>query len=478
MRPGASLTRIAVAAASAALLLSACSTVVDGHPSVANAPNAAIKVIGDSGSQFDTTVKNAISDILEFWTVQYPKVSGGKTFEPLKGGLYSVDGLKVAETKRVDGPAATEGCIAKNPTFIVDNGAFCLLDDSIAWDRAPTHLFAKLAHKYGPLMVALIFAHEVGHAISYRLGVFDQHRPTIDTESQADCAAGAWAASALKGEPAALPRRHPGRSSTRPSRGSSTAGTERPNTPQDISHGNGFDRLSAVADGIDKGVTYCFSNGYFNSRTYTERPFSSDARTTAPVTTRRSPTSCPPTPTCSPDLNRFWTATAQDDRQDVQAGQDRRGRPPEVRPTRRDRVRLLPRRQHRLLQPDVRPAGLQQPSRLNGRPDDRQRHPARRPAGRLRARRAVLDRLGHGRAAPAVRPRPRRQAALARRRLLHRRVRQGRQRRGRTRRHRQADHRCRPPISTKRRPRCSTRSAEPNPSAPAARPGSTASRRS
>lgn len=41
----------------------------------------------------------------------------------------------------------------------------------------------------------------------------------------------------------------------------------------DVSHGNGFDRLSAVADGVDKGVTYCFSKGYFASRTFTERPF-------------------------------------------------------------------------------------------------------------------------------------------------------------------------------------------------------------
>ncbi|MFN2562081.1 MAG: hypothetical protein ABR571_12405 [Jatrophihabitans sp.] len=309
MRPGATSTRIAVAAASASLLLGACSTVVDGHPAVANAPDAAIKVIGDSGSPFDTTVKNAISDIVDFWTAQYPKISGGDIFEPLKGGLYSVDGLKVAETKRVDGPASSEACIAKNPTFIVDNGAFCLLDDSIAWDRAPTHLFAQLAHKYGPLMVALIFAHEVGHAISYRLGVFDQDRPTIDTESQADCAAGAWAASALKGEPAhfrdvtpaklddALEGFLDGRDGT-------------PDTPQDISHGNGFDRLSAVADGIDKGVTYCFSDGYFKSRTYTERPFSSEAEYGAgdnqPIADIVSSNS-----SLVADLNRFWTAKAK-----------------------------------------------------------------------------------------------------------------------------------------------------------------------
>jgi predicted metalloprotease len=290
-------------------MLSGCSNVIQGHPSVGNAPNADIKVIGDSGGEFDTTVKNAISDILAFWKVEYPKISGGKSLEPLKGGLFSVDGLKVAETKEVEGPAAAEGCIAKNPTFIVDNGAFCLLDDSIAWDRAPSHLFAQLAQKYGPLMVALIFAHEVGHAISYRLGVFDQQLRTIDTESQADCAAGAWAASALKGQPPhfrdvtaakldqALEGFLDGRDGT-------------PDTPQDISHGNGFDRLSAVADGIDKGVTYCYSSGYFKSRQYTERPFANDAEYGAgdnqPISDIVSAKSA-----LVADLNRFWTARAK-----------------------------------------------------------------------------------------------------------------------------------------------------------------------
>jgi predicted metalloprotease len=309
VRPGGSFARIAVAAASAALLLSACATVVDGRPTVANAPNATIHVTGDSGSEFDTTVKNAISDILDFWTVQYPQVSGGKSLEPLKGGLYSVDGLKVAETKRVQGPAASEGCIAKNPTFIIDNGAFCLFDDSIAWDRAPTHLFAQLAHKYGPLMVALIFAHEVGHAISDRLGVFDQNLPTIDTESQADCAAGAWAASALKGEPAHFRDVTPAKLD-QALEGFLDGRDGTPDTPQDISHGNGFDRLSAVADGIDKGASYCYSDGYFTSRVFTERQFTRpedyNAGGNQPIADVVSSDSL-----LVQDLNRFWTAQAK-----------------------------------------------------------------------------------------------------------------------------------------------------------------------
>jgi predicted metalloprotease len=301
--------RLAAAATSAALLLTACSSVVNGHPRLGNAPDANLAVRGDSGGPFDTTVKNSLSDVMDFWTDAYPKVSGGKPLEPLKGGLYSVDGLKVAQTHDT-GAAKAEGCVAKSPSFIVDNGAFCTLDDSIVWDRAPTHLFARLADKYGPLMVALIFAHEFGHAVQYRLGIFDENLPTIDTESQADCAAGAWAAYALKGQAAhfrdvspqkldaALEGFLDGRDGT-------------PGTPQDISHGNGFDRLSAVADGIDKGATYCYSDGYFDSREFTERPFSSEADYEAGGNTSIDEVLKPGSDNFFVnDLNRFWTKSA------------------------------------------------------------------------------------------------------------------------------------------------------------------------
>jgi predicted metalloprotease len=309
---GGALAGLTAALVAAVALLAGCANVVDGSPSLANAPNAGITVKGDSGGAFDTSVKNSLSDIFDFWKTEYPKIADGKSLPPLKGGLYSVDGLKVAETKTVEGPAQDEACISKEPTFIIDNGAFCTLDDSIAWDRAPSHLFAQLAQKYGSLMVALIFAHEMGHAISFRLGVFGRGGlRTIDTESQADCAAGAWAAWALKGNAAhfrdvtpeklddALEGFLDGRDAT-------------PGTPDDISHGNGFDRLSAVADGIDKGSKYCFSDGYFASRTYTERGFTSDKEFQGGDNTpiEQILDSGADNPFVK-DLNRFWVAKAK-----------------------------------------------------------------------------------------------------------------------------------------------------------------------
>jgi predicted metalloprotease len=302
--------RSVAAATVGALVLAACSPVLNGHPTIGNAPNANLKVHGDSGDAFDTTAKNAVSDVTDFWAGQYPKISGGRRFPPLRGGLYSVDGVKVANSRDV-GAARAEACVSRSPTFIVDNGAFCTLDDSIVWDRAPSHLFAQLAQKYGPLLVALIFAHEFGHAVQYRLGILRRNLPTIDTESQADCAAGAWAATALHGKAAhfrdvspqkldaALEGFLDGRDGT-------------PTSVQDISHGNGFDRLSAVADGIARGVTYCYSDNYFASRTFTERTFTDPNDYAAGGNEPLSEVlKSGPKNSFVKDLNRFWTHTAR-----------------------------------------------------------------------------------------------------------------------------------------------------------------------
>jgi predicted metalloprotease len=299
------------AAVAGTLLLSSCATVIAGRPRAANAANAHLDVHGDSGSVLDTEVKNALSDILDYWRHEYPALSGGRALPPLRGGLWSVDGAAVVGSKD-PGAARAEACIAHDAGFVVNNGAYCARDDSIAWDRAPRHLFAQLADRYGPLMVALIFAHEMGHAISHRLGFFDRASAQIQLESQADCAAGSWAGWALRGNAPhfrditpqklddALEGFLDGRDAT-------------PGTPGDVSHGNGFDRLSAVADGIDRGARYCFSDSYLSSRTFTERPFTDPSDYAAGGNAPFAEVVAPSAQNfLVADLNRFWTQAAPD----------------------------------------------------------------------------------------------------------------------------------------------------------------------
>jgi predicted metalloprotease len=157
-------------------------------------------------------------------------------------------------------------------------------------------------------MIALIFAHEFGHAISARLGVFKQNPPTIDTESQADCAAGAWAGSLLRHQDPHF-RNVTARDIDDALEGYLDGRDKTPGTLSEVSHGNGFDRLSALADGLDHGVTYCYSKHYFD-RTFTERPFSSvsdyEAGGNAPLSQAIAPHSF-----LAKDLNRFFTGAAQ-----------------------------------------------------------------------------------------------------------------------------------------------------------------------
>jgi predicted metalloprotease len=305
----------------AATLLAACTTVVDGRPVIATAANAHLNVIGNSGGAFDTTVQNALADVTAFWKVNYPKLANGKSLPPLTGGLYSIDGDQVVTQNRLPGPAAAEACLSDDPSGIVDNAFYCADDDSIVWDRAPNHLVPALGTKYGPILVAMVFAHEFGHAIQKRLGILDQNRPTIDTESQADCASGAFLASVLAGQ--APHFRVTADQLDEALNGYLLVRDKTPTSAKDISHGNGFDRLSAVDDGIRHGVTYCYSSSYFSDRQFTERPFATDTQDgitdaerggnqpLSAVLDAGDPTQDSNAGGLQPNLNKYWTAAAK-----------------------------------------------------------------------------------------------------------------------------------------------------------------------
>lgn len=308
---------LVVIAAVGAVALTGCASVVNGTPSAAVAQNASLNVVGDSGGTFDTTAKNTLSDVFAFWAKQYPAIAGGTAFPPIKGGLYSVDGAAAVRDKRLPAAAAGEGCLKKEPGGAINNAFFCSIDDSVVWDRADNHLIAQLAAKYGPLVVAITFAHEIGHAVQHRLGVFDQPKITeVGVETQADCASGAFIATVMKGESAHF-RATPAKLDTAltgflqyrdPTPGLGEAA---------FSHGNGFDRISAFADGLSHGPTFCFSSDWF-TRPITERPFVTDTdyasggnETLAQVLNPAVPTSTNDAGGLQPDLNRFWTDTSK-----------------------------------------------------------------------------------------------------------------------------------------------------------------------
>ena len=160
--------------------------------------------VGDLGAQldfgdaktprdYDDFLAAALTDIQAWWSEQFPTVYG-KPFEPITGKVYAGYPERRSEIP---------GCESRQPTTydeIAQFSAFyCQQGDFMVYDDGADGLLAQLTENFGPSILGVVFAHEFGHAVQSRAGVLDQQLPTIITEQQADCFAGAWVAHAASG---------------------------------------------------------------------------------------------------------------------------------------------------------------------------------------------------------------------------------------------------------------------------------------
>jgi predicted metalloprotease len=221
-------------------LAAAACTVVSGPQAERGSPSR-----GDGGppasASVDDVVARSLKDVERFWTAHYPALSGGAAFKPVQGGYRPYT--------EADLPPPCGG----EPAQYQPNAFYCPDGDFIAWDAQ--NLIPRLNAQFGPLLVGVVLAHEYGHAVQTRLGLADQ--PTVVLEQQADCFAGAWTADVLAGRstafrdvtPAQLDNTVAGLLMLRDEPGTSAA------NPQ--AHGNAFDRIRAVQDGVEKGADTC-----------------------------------------------------------------------------------------------------------------------------------------------------------------------------------------------------------------------------
>jgi predicted metalloprotease len=129
--------------------------------------------------QLRELLRAAAQEIGGFWAVEVPKFYG----QSYEGPRY-VAGVD---------PGAGQVVCGGNPTPIEGNAFFCRPDNFIAWDE-PTLMLPLF--KGSPLAPVFVLAHEWGHSIQEQLQVPYQH--TIDSELDADCLAGVWAADAFR----------------------------------------------------------------------------------------------------------------------------------------------------------------------------------------------------------------------------------------------------------------------------------------
>ncbi len=233
--------------------------VTTGLPSL---PSSTLPVVGppieqvvDVGNAksprfYDSYLSAALNDIQAWWSEQYP-ILFGDAFVPLEGGIYAA---YPERTEPIPG-CGTPG----DSTYqdVVDAGAFyCPNGDFMAYDDGEDGVVFQLAEEFGPSIVAVVMAHEFGHAIQQRLGTLNQDIPTVYTEQQADCYSGAWSRRAWDGQAPGLPFtdadvelglialvevRDP-------------VGT---NVLEPGGHGSAFDRIGAFQEGFYYGVQRC-----------------------------------------------------------------------------------------------------------------------------------------------------------------------------------------------------------------------------
>lgn len=202
---------------------------------------------GDTKPQqpYDNFLNAAFADITQFWQDNYSSVYGG-TFEPVQG-IYAHYPQRQPLPPSCDGPVPYEA--------VEGNAFYTTCGDIIVYDDAL--LLPDLVERLGAAAVGVVAAHEYGHAVQARAGVFDLDLPTVDTEQQADCFAGAWAAHVALGESDTLTF-----DDTDVKSGIIAMIEVRDPPGIDVAsdpsgHGSGFDRVGAFQEGFINGLARC-----------------------------------------------------------------------------------------------------------------------------------------------------------------------------------------------------------------------------
>jgi predicted metalloprotease len=246
-----------LAAGSLALVIGA-GCAIGAPPAQSDRSAARGRSAAPSADDPNAVVRAAITDVERFWSSAFPPLSAGAAFHAVSGGYHPY-------TRQQPPPACGQSQWEYQP-----NAFYCPEGDFIAWDAET--LIPQLDEDFGPLLVAVVIAHEYGHAVQGRLGLAEQ--PAIVVEQQADCFAGSWIADISAGHSKAFAAPRPeqldstvaGLLSLRDQPGISAR------APQ--AHGNAFDRVRALQEGIEQGPARCVAYTAQNLPV-TEIPFSS-----------------------------------------------------------------------------------------------------------------------------------------------------------------------------------------------------------
>ncbi|MET0628274.1 MAG: neutral zinc metallopeptidase [Acidimicrobiia bacterium] len=222
-------------------------------PASATAPRAT-----QSGrAAYEHSIDEAIASVQAFWRREFPALYGEK-YIPLGRVIAAAPGVAI--------PRCQGSKLSYKDT--AGNAFYCFQDNFIVYDDA--RLFPQLAKGFGPFAIALVLAHEWGHAIQDRAG--NAQQVTIGKELQADCFAGAWTSD--QSGRSQGPDLEPG--DLESSLAALLAFRDAPGTSPDdpLAHGSAFDRVNAFQEGFEAGAERCAA--YFDEPpVVVELPFTS-----------------------------------------------------------------------------------------------------------------------------------------------------------------------------------------------------------
>jgi predicted metalloprotease len=196
-----------------------------------------------SVGDIETITQLTIADLEQWWAAELPAVFGTEYESVSQYGPYFPS----------QGDIPLCGGPLKREEF-TENAFYCSINDSVQWDAEG--LMAPLFQEFGDFTVALVLAHEWGHAVQARYGFDDIRQPTIVSELQADCLAGSWTRRIYR-EESDLLRLEFG-DLEEGMAGFLLIGDQLGTNPSGINaHGGSFDRLNAFFEGFNSGTTEC-----------------------------------------------------------------------------------------------------------------------------------------------------------------------------------------------------------------------------
>ncbi len=216
---------------------------------------------------YEKTINLAVDDIRSFWADEFPVLYPDLPYEEVADDEIFPMTPDTTHVPSCGGNELSYSDVEGNAQY-----ARCNTGEKLIW-WDDEELFPQLFRDYGEFSIALVLAHEWGHAIQDQAGNLGDENRSIDKERQADCFAGAWTQRVQNGD------------STVSLKGGdldsalSALLQVRDDVGSDAeaegAHGSGFDRVTSFQEGLAGGAPAC-ADYFVNPRISTEIPFSDE----------------------------------------------------------------------------------------------------------------------------------------------------------------------------------------------------------